>query len=398
MGKSRNSEYLIRKDLHHDRLWQGRGPLLPWLDMELTERCNNNCVHCYINQPADAQDLKQAEMSTDRVKQILAEAAACGCLTVRFTGGEPLLRDDFPEIYMSARKLGINVVLFTNATLLTSELVRLMLRYPPGKPAEVTLYGMNRQRYESISRVPGSFEAAMAGISLLAGQGVPFRIKGLFLEDGERDAAEMEAFARRITGRDEEVSSSMLFSLRARRDSRRKNDRIRRLRVAPEKILEILIRRPEAYRREKRVFAEKFMGPAGAELFSCGCGKGGAVDAYGRLQPCLLMRHPETVYDLENGNIKDALERFFPQIRKMKAANTDYLEKCARCFLHGLCEQCPAQSWMEHGVLDAPVAYFCEVAHVQARWLGLIAEGEMAWQVKDWRERIRVFAGSEKVC
>ena len=58
------------------------------------------------------------------------------------------------------------------------------------------------------------------------------------------------------------------------------------------------------------------------------------------------------------------------------------------CFLKGLCEQCPAKSWMEHGTLDTPVKYFCEIAHAQAEFLGLLEENEKAWEIKDWKKRM----------
>jgi sulfatase maturation enzyme AslB (radical SAM superfamily) len=73
----------------------------------------------------------------------------------------------------------------------------------------------------------------------------------------------------------------------------------------------------------------------------------------------------------------------------MKATNPLYLERCARCFLRGFCEQCPAKSWSEHGTLDTPVEYFCRVAHAQARFLGLVMENERAWDVRDSEERIQ---------
>lgn len=81
-------------------LWKTRKPLLTKLDIELTERCNNDCIHCYINQPADDEDIKKGELGTHELKKIIDEAAALGCLTVKFTGGEPLLREDFEEIYV----------------------------------------------------------------------------------------------------------------------------------------------------------------------------------------------------------------------------------------------------------------------------------------------------------
>ena len=127
-----------------------------------------------------------------------------------------------------------------------------------------------------------------------------------------------------------------------------------------------------------RQFCSRFIGPTGDRLFTCGAGRGVSVDAYGRLQPCMLLRDPALSYDLRAGglhagSVRDALENVFPHLKERKAANPHYLERCARCFLHGLCEQCPAKSWMEHGTLDTPVEYLCQVAHAQARSLGLIA-------------------------
>jgi sulfatase maturation enzyme AslB (radical SAM superfamily) len=90
--------------------------------------------------------------------------------------------------------------------------------------------------------------------------------------------------------------------------------------------------------------------------------------------------------------LEEALTEFFPRMRQMRATHLDYLARCARCFLKGLCDQCPAKSWMEHGTLDTPVEYLCAVAHAKARHLGLLAEGENAWQVRDWQERIDRFS------
>jgi hypothetical protein len=86
---------------------------------------------------------------------------------------------------------------------------------------------------------------------------------------------------------------------------------------------------------------------------------------------------------------------FFPRLRRLKAQNPDYLRRCARCFLKGLCEQCPGKSWMEHGTLDTPVEYLCQVAHAQGRHLGLLADGESAWEVTDWERRLQRFCRGE---
>jgi radical SAM protein with 4Fe4S-binding SPASM domain len=144
-------------------------------------------------------------------------------------------------------------------------------------------------------------------------------------------------------------------------------------------------------------FCAKFMAASGENIFCCGSGMGGAsVDAYGVLQPCLLLRHPDVVYDLEKGSLRDAMENFFPAMRRRKSDNAEYLVRCARCFLKGLCEQCPAKSWMEHGTLDTPVEYHCNIAHLQARFMGLIGENELAWEVVDGKSRVEKFVNQDE--
>ena len=98
------------------------------------------------------------------------------------------------------------------------------------------------------------------------------------------------------------------------------------------------------------------------------------------------------VCDLHRHSLREALTEVFPRFREMEATNPDYLRRCAVYFLKGLCEQCPAKSWMESGTLDTPVEYLCDVAHAQARYLGLTGVEEKAWEVTDGRERVERFA------
>lgn len=386
------SWYVTRARSDQAGLWAGGRPRLEHIDIELTERCNNDCLHCYINRPAGDGEARGREMSGARVGDILAEAASLGCLSVRFTGGEPLLREDFEEIYLAARKLGLKVAVFTNATLVSPRLADLLARVPPLEPVEITLYGMTQESYETMSRAPGSYAAAMAGIELLRERGVPFIAKGAFLPDGGGDLAAFEKWAKTIPGMDRPPSVVAFYVLNARGD-RAKNRKIAGVRPDPERGADIQMRNAGEYVRGLKAFLVHYSGRRDDRLFACGAGVAScAVDAYGNLQPCLLARHPETVYDLSRGSLKDALERFFPALRRRKATHPIFLETCARCPLRGFCEQCPGNAWMESGTLDTPAAYFCEAAHVQARRLGLLAAGERAWEVADWEARIGGFS------
>ncbi len=385
-----SEEFFSTKSLGKTKLFQGKKPLLSFLTMELTERCNNNCVHCFINHPSGDREAQSRELTTGEIQDILLEAVSLGCFLVRFTGGEPLLRKDFGELYLFARRLGLKVLIFTNATLVTRDLAKLLARVPPLEPMEITVYGMKKESYEAVSRLPGSYEAFKRGVSLLLEYKIPFVVKAALLPSNKDEMKEFEAWAATIPAMNKHPSYAMTFDLRGRRDSDEKNELIRGLRLSPEEELKVLTRDRKNYVKEMKAFMAKFASLPGEQLLRCGAGKGsGNVDAYGILQPCLLLRHPETNYDLRKGSLKDAFTNFFPKMRMLAAKNPNYLKRCARCFLKTLCEQCPSKSWAEHGTLDTPVEYSCDITHAHARYLGLLEEGEKAWEVTDYKERLR---------
>lgn len=360
------------------------------IDIELTERCNNNCVHCYINLPAGDVAAATREMETGFVREILRQAADLGFLTVRFTGGEPTLRSDFADLYLYARRLGMQVNLYTNARLITPDLAALMVRYPPGGVVEISVYGMSATTYDRIARCPGAFEEFRRGVDLLAANKVPFIIKGPKLPFLREEQAAFEAWASTLPAMDRMPAYSMNFDLRARRDDPGKNKSIDNLRVTPEETVAMLSREPD-YFAEMARFCSAFLGPPGDKLFHCGAGHSLCIDAYGRAQACLPLRHPDFSVDLHESTLRSAIEERFPALLDARATNPEYLRRCANCFLKSLCDQCPAKSWAEHGTLDTPVEYLCEVTHAQARQLGLLHESEHGWEVVEWKERVERF-------
>lgn len=382
-------DYVIKSNFDQHPLWSVERPFLHHLDIELTERCNNACVHCYINLPENDSEALSRELTTEMWKDILRQAAELGVLTVRFTGGEPLLRQDFTELYTFTRRLGIKVILFTNARLITADLADLFSRIPPLETIEVSVYGMHPETYDAVACSPGAYEEFHRGVNRLQDRKIPFIVKGVLLPHNQQDTAEFETWAATLPSMDSVPGYSMFFDLRGRRDSDARNRLIRRLRVDPQSGVAMITRDRAKYLKEMHQFCTRFMGPVGDRLFECGAGLAGCVDAYGRYQPCVLLRDSQLSYDLHAGSLRDALENFFPGIRQRTATNPDYLERCASCFLHGLCEQCPGKSWSEHGTLDTPVEYLCEVAHVQAVDLGLLHPGEKAWEVPDWQDRLK---------
>jgi MoaA/NifB/PqqE/SkfB family radical SAM enzyme len=365
---------------------------LPNLTIELTDRCNNDCKHCYINRPALDSQAMGKEMGTDFIKNLISQAAELGCLDIGFTGGEPLLREDFKELYLYSRQNGFRVTVATNGRLITSDLAKLFHGLPPGRPIGITVYGMSSETYDRVSRIRGSFEEFLQGVHLLEEYRIDFTLKMAVLPDNRSDVPAFEDWIKKLFHGKLKPVYMTNFSQRARHDDPDRNRLIRSLRMRPEETIDLLTRN-QGYFGELLEFCRQYSGPQGDGLFPCGFGRSIYVDAYGFAQGCLLLRHPELIYSLHGGTLKEAFTAYFPKQRIRRATRPSFLNHCADCCLRGLCAQCPAQSWMEHGTLDTPVEFQCSFAHAYAQKLGLLAAEENGWEVLDWRSRLNRLYG-----
>jgi radical SAM protein with 4Fe4S-binding SPASM domain len=339
-------------------------------DLEITARCNNNCRHCYINLPANQKNTKQRELSCEEIKEIAAEAVSMGALWCLITGGEPLLRPDFEKIYLTLKRLGLLVSVFTNATLITKEHIELFRRYPP-RDIEVTIYGVTEMTYERVTRKPGSFDAFMRGLDRLLKSGTKVRLKAMALRSNLDKLPQIARFCRQHTK--DYFRFDPFLHLRYDRNPE-KNKQIIKERLSPAEITALERSDPERFDSLKKgcdkLILPEFSHINCNHLFYCGAGNGGFALSYdGRFRLCSSLWHPDSVYDLKKGSLTDAWRNFIPRVREMRSDRKEFIEKCRGCPLVNLCMWCPAHAYLETGEMDAPVEYFCEVAHARANAL-----------------------------
>ena len=144
---------------------------LDFLWLELTERCNLRCVHCYAG---SGPGLEDGPMRSGEHLRILREAARAGCRRVQFTGGEALLDPDLPRLIDEAHTLGYRwVEVYSNATLINESRVRFLR--DRGVHLAVSFYSHCEETHEAITQVPGSFRRTVEAIRSLITSGVPVR-------------------------------------------------------------------------------------------------------------------------------------------------------------------------------------------------------------------------------
>jgi len=334
-------------------------------ELELTARCNNDCRHCYINLPAGDRAAQARELTFDEIVDLADQAVALGALWCLLTGGEPLLRPDFADIYLALKRRGLLVSVFSNACLIRPEHIELFRAYPP-RDLEISLYGATAAGYERVSRAPGSFAAFQRGVRLLEEGGVPARYKAMALRSNADEFAAMAEFCRAHTK--DVFRFDPLLHLRYDRDATRNADIVAERLTAAE-IIALERADPErtdALRREcRRADVAGEPSDAGV-LFQCDVGQGFTLGHDGSLRLCSSLWHPDFVADVRREPLAVAWRRIVGNARAARSRDAAYLEACAACRLADLCLWCPAHAYLEVGSLSAPIDGFCTVAHARA--------------------------------
>ena len=364
-----SESYVSSAALNDLPLWEkmrGKRALISF-DLEITARCNNNCRHCYINLPAGDKEAKKKELSLEEIQEIGKEAVSLGAVWCLITGGEPLLRADFPHIYLSLKKKGLLISVFTNATLVTKEHIKLFKAYPP-RDIEVSVYGVSKESYEGVTRRAGSFAAFRQGLDLLLESGLNLRLKAMALRSNLHEQPEIARFCRERTNG--YFRFDPFLHLRYDGDPAR-NAEIKDERLSPEEIVALEKSDPERFQALKKgcdkLIDPQFSHTSCKHLFHCGAGNDSFSLSYdGLFRLCPSLWHPDCVYNLKQGTLTDAWQNFVPQMRAMQSERREFLKTCRQCPLINLCMWCPAHASLETGAPDAPVCYFCQVAHARA--------------------------------
>jgi cyclic pyranopterin phosphate synthase len=161
------------------------------LRVSVTQRCNLSCIYCH----AEGEHAPEAELPLDDIREILRVAASLGMRSVKFTGGEPLLREDILEI-VRAVPAGLESSMTTNGILL-GEYAR-GLRDAGLSRINISLDSLDRECYREITghdRLP----EVLAGIeAALEARLTPIKLNMVILKGINQD--EVDAFLRYVRG------------------------------------------------------------------------------------------------------------------------------------------------------------------------------------------------------
>ena len=144
-------------------------PVVVW---NMGRRCNLKCVHCY----AQSKDIEyKNELTTQQGKDLIDDLAQFGAPVILFSGGEPLMRPDLPELAQYARSKGMRAVISTNGTLIDKKMAKVLkeigLSY-----VGVSLDGM-KETNDKFRGVKGAFDLALEGMRNCLAEGIKVRLR-----------------------------------------------------------------------------------------------------------------------------------------------------------------------------------------------------------------------------
>lgn len=282
------------------------------LRMALTSRCNLNCVYCHHEGDTAHKD----EISCEMAASIAKAAADLGMRSVKFTGGEPLMRRDLEDL-LSQMPEGLDLSLTTNGVFLADRAQSLA---DAGLDrVNISLDSLNPETYRSITRCKeGDLERVVDGIEAAKDAGLlPIKLNVVVLKENQQEIPELIDFCR---NRSLILQLIELMDLTGQGISGDIEDVEGRLQTCADRILT-----REMHRRKKYFLdgAEvEVVRPMDNTEFCANCTRI-RVTSDGKLKPCLL-RNDNLVEigtcDCEKieGLIKEANERREPYFGKYR--------------------------------------------------------------------------------
>lgn len=318
---------------------------IPLVSMiELTHRCNQRCMHCYIEEYGTAD---KRELKTKEIKVLIDDIASLGGLYLTLTGGEVFLRKDIFEIIEYARKKEFALTIFTNGTIISQKIAKQLKKFGIME-ISISLYSTNPKLHDSITKLSGSFSKSISGIKNLKDAGIAVCIKCPLMKINLKEYRKIMKLAKKLGCR-----AAFDSTIVPRNDG---TGSFKELRLDKNGL--------------RKIFKDKKLYPFGKMKFDtkssmfCGAGRNVcAITPYGDVLPCLQLL--KTTGNIRKKSFK-GIWRNSAVLKRLRSITDDKLENCCSCGLSRFCSRCAGLALLEDKNLYGRSKAACSIAKVRA--------------------------------
>lgn len=333
------------------------------LQFELSSRCNERCIHCYI--PNEKKNHGE-DMPPQKVKELIDEYAEMGGIHITFSGGEAFLHKDLLELVRYSREKDMKVSILSNLIAVTDKQVE-KLQELNISLIQVSLYSMDPEKHDYITKVKGSFERTKRVIEKLVAADIPVQISCPVMKANLDGYEKVLEYAKAL-----KIKAECDFIMMARSDLDKSNLSNRLSLEETERILRTIIENDDNYKEntlQQIPISDRINFDLESYLKEPICGVGYdscCVAANGDIYPCsgwggyvLGNVYTQSLRDIWVNSPKAK------QLRKITRAS---FPQCVSCEARDYCSACLVRNYNESGGDMFKInQHFCDVAFLTKR-------------------------------
>ena len=353
---SQNTQDFFREEV------QGH-PLIKNLQFELSSRCNERCIHCYI--PNSKKNVG-IDMPLNKFKEIIDEYSSMGGISVALSGGEVFLHKNMIEILRYCRKKDLKITILTNLTILTDEHIK-VLKEVDVSFIQTSLYSMKSEIHDSITTVKGSFYKTKNSIERLVANDIPVQISCPTMKANYRDYKDVLLYAQSL-----KIKAQTDFIIMARADLDKENLANRLTLEETEYLLRDIMKYDPKYRD-----MSLYLRPRSDEILLnydnfvneplCGVGYDNCcITANGDVYPCAGWQN-YVLGNVYRQSLRDIWENS-EKIKYLRKITQASFPQCLKCEAFQYCSRCLVRNYNEsNGDMFNIPKHFCDVAFLNKR-------------------------------
>lgn len=334
-------------------------PRIFGLQIEVSSRCNERCIHCYIpnTKKDDGEDMK-----LETILRVMDEAKEMGTLQVTLSGGELFMHKEIGTILRHARKNDFVINILSNLVLLNEKHIEILKEINPSL-VQVSLYSMKAEEHDAITMVNGSFLKTKNSIEKLVAANIPIQISCPVMKLNRKSYKDVLQYAAKMR-----IKAQTDFIMMAQADHSTNNLAQRISIKETEELLADIIEFDKDYldvtlqQEPKSLDIEKFK-----KMPVCGVGVDNlCLTSNGDCYPCAGWQGM-VVGNVYNQSLKEIWENS-PELKELRTITNGSFPKCIECEARDYCAMCLVRNFNENnGDMFKITKHFCDVAFLNKK-------------------------------
>jgi len=341
-------------------------PTLMSFQIELTSRCNERCIHCYIPHENKIDDIDPALFY-----DVLDQCRDMGLLNLTLSGGEPMVHKNFADFLRKTKDYDFSVGILSNLTLLNDEIID-AIKSSRLSYLQTSLYSMKPETHDTITKLPGSFYKTRDNILRLIDNEIAVQISCPTMKQNKNDYKDVINWAR-----EHKCKSVTDYIMMARYDHTTDNLDNRLSLDEVGKVIGDIIENDTAYQADIIAgdFSERPKVDRSDDIVCSVCVSSLCMVANGNVYPCVGWQ--DNVCGNLNETPLSVIWESSPKVKYLRSLRKRNFPKCLDCGDRSFCTMCMVRNANEDPQGD-PLKineHFCKVAALNRKI------------VLDWKEK-----------